>query len=195
MFKKILIIAVLAVNAFSASVSLNVSQAIDIITITVDVDHADSLYAYQFYVAYDTTKLKFIRSETGNFFGDYDNIYIGRKSLYSDKILIGFSPLGDTIFSGGGTLSKIYFQRLINDTTTISIDDPIFIDSDLHSIDTITIPKYKFIELRIETSIKTNPIKINYFPKTQSQCFNILGRTIQKKTTKFNQFYINKRYK
>lgn len=102
------------------------------------ISDISDLCGYQFYVQFDTTKLRYFSSskatssvvhmmETNGQTISFES----RKSINrSDRILIGGTYLGMPAGAiGSGYLGIITFQRLTSDTTQILVVEPIFLNS------------------------------------------------------------------
>lgn len=106
-------------------------------TVAFYVSGIEDLYGYEFYVEFDTTRLKYISSSKAtssalHLMGVTDQILFQSNISKSqnNRIMIAASLLGQVPgASGSGYLGVITFQRLTSDTTSIILAEPAFLNS------------------------------------------------------------------
>lgn len=127
-------------NTSSASIDSVYAPAKDsTFTAGFYISDISNLYGYQFYVQFDTTKLRYVSSSKATSTvvhmmetNGQTIFFESRKSINSnDRILVGGTYLGTSAVSAGsGYLGIITFQRLTPDTTQILLVEPVFLDSE-----------------------------------------------------------------
>lgn len=106
-------------------------------TVAFYVSDIEDLFGYEFYVEFDTTRLKYISSSKAtssalHLMGITDQILFQSNisKNRNDRIMIAASLLGQIPGArGSGYLGVITFQRLTPDTTSIILTEPAFINS------------------------------------------------------------------
>jgi hypothetical protein len=106
-------------------------------TVAFYVSDIEDLYGYQFYVEFDTTRLKYISSSKAtssalHLMGLTEQILFQSNISkgQNNRVLVAASLLGQVPgASGSGYLGVITFQRLTSDTTSIILAEPAFLNS------------------------------------------------------------------
>lgn len=106
-------------------------------TVAFYVSDIEDLFGYQFYVVFDTTRLKYISSSKAtssalHLMGLTEQILFQSNISkgQNNRVLVAASLLGQVPgASGSGYLGVITFQRLTSDTTSIILAEPAFLNS------------------------------------------------------------------